>query len=63
MISGAASRIAKPLRGGGGADGSASAPMVIGVPSIPILSSLQSQDNASPSGGGGKRSSWFFQNR
>jgi hypothetical protein len=36
---------------------------VNGVPSIPILASLQSQDNATPSGGGGKRSSWFFQNR
>lgn len=47
---GAGSRIAKPLRGGGGADG----------PMLPALSSLQHQDTAN---GSGKRSSWFFQQR
>ncbi|OCK82299.1 kinesin-domain-containing protein [Lepidopterella palustris CBS 459.81] len=45
---GAGSRIAKPLRGGGG-DG----------PTIPVLNSLQQQEV----GGGGKRSSWFFNQR
>ncbi|KAL9009811.1 MAG: hypothetical protein Q9173_005195 [Seirophora scorigena] len=58
---GAGSRIAKPLRGGGGAfdyaNGGAG-----GGPNLPFISSLQSQE-ASPGGGGGgggKRSSWFF---
>jgi kinesin family protein 5 len=51
---GAGARIAKPLRGGGGADsGSAMSA------SIPILSSLQGGDSS----GGGKRTSWFFNNR
>ena len=59
IFSGAASRIAKPLRGGGGTDGGVSAPIANGGVSIPILSSLQNQESA----GGGKRSSWFFQNR
>lgn len=68
MFSGAASRIAKPLRGGGGMDGSGvAAPIINGGPSIPALSSLQSQDGnvggAGVSGGGNKRTSWFFQNR
>lgn len=49
----AGARIAKPLRGGGGAptnfDGAAN-----GVPSLPIISSLAGSD------GGNKRSSWFF---
>ena len=51
---GAGARIAKPLRGGGGAD---SGPGMSA--SIPILSSLQGGDNS----GGGKRTSWFFNNR
>ena len=64
LFSGAASRIAKPLRGGGGTDGGISTPIVNGGPSIPILSSLQSQASMNVGGGnGGKRSSWFFQNR
>ncbi len=63
IFSGAASRIAKPLRGGGGTDGGVSALIVNGGPSIPILSGLQNQDSANSGGGGGKRSSWFFQNR
>lgn len=44
---GAVSRIAKPLRGGGGGASDA--------PAIPTLSSLQQQEV-----GGGKRTSWFF---
>ncbi|KAH8597196.1 kinesin heavy chain [Bisporella sp. PMI_857] len=44
---GAGSRIAKPLRGGGGGDSSAS---------IPTISGLQNE----ASGNGGKRGSWFF---
>lgn len=68
IFSGAASRIAKPLRGGGGTDGGVSAPIVNGGPSIPILSSLQYQDSANSGGGGGgggggKQTNWFFQNR
>ena len=47
---GAGSRIAKPLRGGGGAEG----------PTLPVLSGLQQQEAAN---GGGKRSTWFFQQR
>ncbi|KAI1079469.1 P-loop containing nucleoside triphosphate hydrolase protein [Whalleya microplaca] len=46
-FTGAGSRIAKPLRGGGAA-GDAPAP-------VPTVSSLQNEGNA------GKRSSWFFQ--
>ena len=42
-------RIAKPLRGGGGA------PEMNGGPSLPILSTLASNES-----GSGKRSSWFF---
>ena len=62
---GAGSRIAKPLRGGGGGAGD----YVNGNgPNIPVLSGLQAQEaNGSPSGGGGaggaKRSSWFFDPR
>ncbi|KAI9804203.1 MAG: Kinesin heavy chain [Sarcosagium campestre] len=53
---GAGPRIAKPLRGGGGdMNGSAQAP-------IPVLSSLQSQE-AGNGGAGGKRSTWFFNQR
>jgi kinesin family member 5 len=64
LFGGGTSRIAKPLRGGGGTDVGAAAPIVNGGPSIPILSSLQSQASANTGGGsGGKRSSWFFQNR
>jgi kinesin family member 5 len=74
IFSGAASRIAKPLRGGGGA--AEAGISVNGGPSIPILSNLQAQDSSGGGGGyggwggggggasgGGKRSSWFFQNR
>jgi kinesin family protein 5 len=46
------SRIAKPLRGGGGGD-------LNGGPTLPILSGLQSQDTS----GGVKRGSWFFDRR
>lgn len=52
---GAGSRIAKPLRGGGGSEY-----INGGGPNIPVLSGLQAQEaNGSPSGGA-KRSSWFF---
>lgn len=54
----AGARIAKPLRGGGGAstnlDGTNGGSMMNGAPSIPIISSLAGGD------GGNKRSSWFF---
>ena len=53
-FSGAGARIAKPLRGGGGADSGSG---VSG--SLPTLSGLQGGDSS----GGGKRSSWFFNNR
>ncbi|KAG8528141.1 Kinesin heavy chain [Bacidia gigantensis] len=50
---GAGSRIAKPLRGGGGTELSG------GGPNIPVLNGLQAQAaNGSP-----KRSSWFFSDR
>ncbi|KAF2193792.1 kinesin-domain-containing protein [Zopfia rhizophila CBS 207.26] len=49
----AGSRIAKPLRGGGG-------PVQDG-PVLPVLSNLQAQESANT--GGGKRSSWFFNQR
>ena len=52
---GAGARIAKPLRGGGGGADSGSGMSA----SIPILSSLQGGDHS----GGGKRTSWFFNNR
>ncbi|KAF2690047.1 kinesin-domain-containing protein [Lentithecium fluviatile CBS 122367] len=48
------SRIAKPLRGGGG-------PVQDG-PVLPVLSNLQAQE-AGQSGGQGKRTSWFFNQR
>jgi len=51
---GGGSRIAKPLRGGGGG--------VDTVGPIPTLSSLQQQDVTSGANGG-KRSSWFFNQR
>lgn len=57
---GAGSRIAKPLRGGGGAFDLANGGP---GPNLPFISSLQNQEAASPGGGGGgggKRSSWFF---
>ena len=47
---GAGSRIAKPLRGGGGAEG----------PTLPVPPGLQQQDTTN---GSGKRSTWFFQQR
>ena len=54
-LGGAGARIAKPLRGGGGgADGGSGMSA-----SIPILSSLQGGDSSA----GGKRTSWFFNNR
>ena len=54
---GAGSRIAKPLRGGGGIDH-----VNGGGPTIPALSGLQIQEaNGSPSGN--KRTSWFFDRR
>ncbi|KAF2262712.1 kinesin-domain-containing protein [Lojkania enalia] len=49
------SRIAKPLRGGGG-------PVQDG-PVLPVLSNLQAQESGNPGSGGGKRSSWFFNQR
>ncbi|CAD6592369.1 MAG: Kinesin heavy chain [Alectoria sarmentosa] len=53
---GAGSRIAKPLRGGGGNE-----QMNGAGPNIPVLSGLQAQEaNGGP---GGKRSSWFFDRR
>lgn len=53
---GAGSRIAKPLRGGGGTQ------QVNGGPNLPVLNSLQTQEaNGSPSNT--KRSSWFFSDR
>jgi kinesin family member 5 len=48
----AGARIAKPLRGGGGAP-TAAGDQINGGPSIPIINSLAGGD-------GGKRSSWFF---
>lgn len=50
---GAGSRIVKPVRGGGGGGGAEG-------PTLPVLSGLQQQDTVN---GGGKRSSWFFQQR
>lgn len=47
-------RIAKPLIGGGGGHHT----ITNGVPSLPVFSNLQSETN-----GGGKRTSWFFNNR
>ncbi|KAF7510163.1 hypothetical protein GJ744_007062 [Endocarpon pusillum] len=71
FLGGATSRIAKPLRGGGGGGGGGGGtesgipgPMMNGAPPIPFLSNVQKQDDANPSsGGGGKRTSWFFPNR
>lgn len=51
-FAGAGSRIAKPLRGGGGGGE---------LPSIPTISSLQGQEVGG--GNAGKRSSWFFNQR
>ncbi|KAF2403790.1 kinesin heavy chain [Trichodelitschia bisporula] len=56
---GGGSRIAKPLRGGGGS--------AVGEPiaALPTISSLQAQEtgNGGAHNGGGKRSSWFFNQR
>ena len=49
VFGGAVSRIAKPLRGGGGG--------VADAPAMPTIATLQQQEVG---GGGGKRSSWFF---
>lgn len=51
---GAGSRIAKPLRGGGGGE------QLNGGPVLPILNGLQARE---ANGGNGKRSSWFFDRR
>ncbi|OJD21019.1 kinesin heavy chain [Blastomyces percursus] len=51
------SRIAKPLRGGGGAADSNGALV------NPTLSGLQSQDASGSGSGGAKRTSWFFDRR
>jgi kinesin family protein 5 len=51
---GAGSRIAKPLRGGGGTAGHE------GVGALPTLASLQGGENGASAG---KRSSWFFNQR
>ncbi|KIV78731.1 hypothetical protein, variant [Exophiala sideris] len=48
----AGARIAKPLRGGGGAPGNLDG--ANGAPALPIISSLTGSDS------GNKRSSWFF---
>ena len=53
-FSGAGSRIAKPLRGGGGGE------YLNGGPNLPVLNGLQAQE---VNGGSGKRSSWFFDRR
>jgi len=54
-------RIAKPLRGGGGATNSHDVANGGGMgPAIPYLSSLASGDSTSPSN---KRTSWFFNTR
>ncbi|KAF2642735.1 kinesin-domain-containing protein [Massarina eburnea CBS 473.64] len=50
------SRIAKPLRGGGGS----SSGNVQDGPALPVLGQLQAQEQAQ---GGGKRTSWFFNQR
>lgn len=57
FITSVGARIAKPLRGGGGADGSV---LSNGMPSLPILSSLQNSEGSPASG---KRTSWFFNSR
>lgn len=48
----AGARIAKPLRGGGGAPSNADG--ANGAPSLPIISNLSGSE------GSNKRSSWFF---
>lgn len=53
---GVGSRIAKPLRGGGGA--------VADGPVLPVIGNLQKQDGDSGSDSSkGKRTSWFFNQR
>ncbi|KAG9193891.1 Kinesin heavy chain [Alternaria panax] len=53
---GVGSRIAKPLRGGGGA--------VADGPVLPVIGNLQKQDgDGGDSAGKGKRTSWFFNQR
>lgn len=63
---GVGSRIAKPLRGGGGNDTHVNGSTL----NMPMLSSVQAQETnaaggggSTGSGGGGKRSSWFFDRR
>lgn len=59
-LGGAGSRIAKPLRGGGGdtANGTIGA-----GPNIPVISGLQAQAVGEGPTQQSKRSSWFFQQR
>ena len=54
---GAGSRIAKPLRGGGGAEVNG------GGPNLPILNGLQAQEANGNTGSSKGRSSWFFSDR
>ena len=54
---GAGSRIAKPLRGGGGTEVNG------GGPNIPVLSGLQAQEANGNAGSPKGRSSWFFSDR
>ena len=58
-LAGASARIAKPLRGGGCLEHGNS--LTNGGPALPFLSNLQAASDNNP--GGGKRSSWFFNNR
>lgn len=58
---GTGSRIAKPLRGGGGSGAETNG----GMAQPPVISGLRgSEDGGSPAGpGGNKRTSWFFNQR
>lgn len=60
---GTGSRIAKPLRGGGGSGATNDVFSGNAAPTNPTLSSLQAQDHNSTSGSPGKRGSWFFDRR
>jgi kinesin family protein 5 len=53
---GVGSRIAKPLRGGGGG------PVADG-PVLPVIGNLQKQDGDGGEANKGKRTSWFFNQR
>jgi len=53
---GVGSRIAKPLRGGGGG------PVADG-PVLPVIGNLQKQDGDGGDANKGKRTSWFFNQR